>query len=305
MVYQNKLVAAIKVNGKVLRENAGTVLLPFGSEYSLYLKNLNSVRVLVSVSIDGKDATDGTQLVIQPNSSIDLERYIRNGNFDRGNRFKFIERSAEVEAHRGIEADDGIIRVEYKTERVVREVQKTVERIHYHDTWLPYYHWYYPRWPYRPYWPYEGPYCGDGFSGTITSNTTTSGSLNDSIIGASSSLGQAQNTSVSNFQSEQNEQKASVHQMNMMRMSAPPQELNDAGITVPGSESNQQFHSVSSFPTETHSDVIVLTLRGQVGGHEVSQPVTVAHKPKCQTCGTTSKANQQFCGKCGTALSIL
>lgn len=118
MVYQNKFVAAIKVNGHILRETpSGAVALPFGSEYSIYLKNLNSVRVLARVSVDGVDATEHTKLVILPNSGVDLERFIRHGNMQEGNRFKFIERTAEIEAHRGAKVDDGIVRVEYFTER--------------------------------------------------------------------------------------------------------------------------------------------------------------------------------------------
>ena len=48
MMYESKLAAAIKVNGKVLREfNKDTVYIPFGSEYSILLKNLNTKRAIV------------------------------------------------------------------------------------------------------------------------------------------------------------------------------------------------------------------------------------------------------------------
>lgn len=136
-MYQNQLVAAIKVGGRILREQDGAVLLPFGSEYSVYVKNLNAVRVQVKVSIDGTDATSGTWLVVAPNSAIELERFIRNGNWNEGNRFKFIERSEAIEAHRGIKADDGLIRVEYQTERVRPVVDVPIIREHYYDEWYP------------------------------------------------------------------------------------------------------------------------------------------------------------------------
>ena len=90
-MYNNQFAACVKVGGKVLRETSGTVSIPFGAEYSVQLKNLKSVRMLVKVSVDGTDATDGTWFIVNPNSSIELERYIRNGNWDKGNRFKFIE----------------------------------------------------------------------------------------------------------------------------------------------------------------------------------------------------------------------
>ena len=89
MVYQNKLVACVKVNGQVLRESGeNTVTLPFGSEYSVFLKNLNSVRAIARVSIDGKDTTEGTWLIVPANGTLELERSILNGNFDSGNRFR-------------------------------------------------------------------------------------------------------------------------------------------------------------------------------------------------------------------------
>ncbi len=47
--------------------------------------------------------------------------------------------------------------------------------------------------------------------------------------------------------------------------------VNDAGITVPGSESHQRFVTVSDFPCEAQSTVIVLKLRGIVG-NQVRDP---------------------------------
>jgi len=43
MVYQQKLVAAIKYNGKILRElDNNTVYLPFLAEYQIIVKNLET-----------------------------------------------------------------------------------------------------------------------------------------------------------------------------------------------------------------------------------------------------------------------
>lgn len=118
-MYSKKFVVAAKSNGKILREQDDTVFLPFGSEYSLLLKNLNSVRALVTVEIDGIKATEGISLIIKPNESIDLERFIKDGNMESGQRFKFIERTAKIEeGPRGIRADDGLIRVEVQFEAV-------------------------------------------------------------------------------------------------------------------------------------------------------------------------------------------
>lgn len=118
-MYNTKLVASIKANGKVLREFKDTVYVPFGSEYSVLLKNLNTVRALVNVYIDGDNVVPGG-LVLNAGQEIDLERAIRNNNLTEGNKFKFIERTGKIEDHRGIKLEDGLIRVEYQFEKVYR-----------------------------------------------------------------------------------------------------------------------------------------------------------------------------------------
>jgi hypothetical protein len=116
MMFNQKLVASIKSKGKVLREFKDTVYIPFASEYSILIKNLNTVRALVNVFIDGENAVPGG-LVINPGQSIDLERWIKNGNLSEGNKFKFIERTSAIEdGPRGIKLEDGLVRIEYQFE---------------------------------------------------------------------------------------------------------------------------------------------------------------------------------------------
>ena len=116
MMYNQKLVASIKANSKVLREFKDTVYIPFASEYSILLKNLNTVRAVVNVFIDGENVVPGG-LVIDPGRTVDLERWIKNGNLSEGNKFKFIERTTAIEdGPRGIKLEDGLIRVEYQFE---------------------------------------------------------------------------------------------------------------------------------------------------------------------------------------------
>lgn len=114
-MYGNKLAAAIKVNGKVLREFKDTVHIPFGSEYAITIKNLHTTRCVVNVYIDGDNMVPGG-LVLNAGQSIDLERSIKNNNLTEGNRFKFIERTGAVEQHRGIGVEDGLVRIEYQFE---------------------------------------------------------------------------------------------------------------------------------------------------------------------------------------------
>ena len=115
-MYASKLAVAVKHRGKALQEFGETIYLPFGSEYSLLIKNLNTVRAAVKVKIDGVDVTQGVNLVVQPNSSIELERFIKNGNLNAGNRFKFLQRTAAVAQHRGTRLEDGLIQITWSFE---------------------------------------------------------------------------------------------------------------------------------------------------------------------------------------------
>ena len=142
MMYNQKLVASIKVKGKILREFKDTVYIPFASEYSILLKNLNTVRAVVNVFIDGENAVPGG-LVIDPGRSVDLERWIKNGNLSEGNKFKFIERTQAIEdGPRGIKLEDGLVRVEYQFEKVQLPIRWDDFKT-FNDTL--------PKWPYATY----------------------------------------------------------------------------------------------------------------------------------------------------------
>ena len=111
MTYKDQFVVEVKCRGKILRVKDDAVHLPFGSEYSLYLKNLNSRRASVTISIDGQDVLDNQSLILEPNSSTELEGFLRGTTAK--NRFKFINKTKEIQEHRGDKIDDGIIRVEF------------------------------------------------------------------------------------------------------------------------------------------------------------------------------------------------
>ncbi len=117
-MYSNKLVASVKCSGKIMREQGETVFLPFGEEYSILLKNLNTQRAEVHIEIDGEQVIpDG--LVLNANQSIDLERFILNSDLNKGPRFKFIEKTEDISDYRGDKIDDGIIRISYQFEKVI------------------------------------------------------------------------------------------------------------------------------------------------------------------------------------------
>lgn len=275
-MYQDKVAVALKVNGKVLREFGDTVYIPFGSEYSLFIKNLNTVRCLVSIEIDGQDVGDGSAFVVPANGSINIERFIKNGNLSSGQRFKFIERTSKIEEHRGVGVEDGLIRVEFEFEKPVQTstfyIPPVKEIHHYH----------------HDYWPYR----------TFGSTSGISGSLGDSAqlrsVGSADlmNVSYASNASISKGMSQP---EVEVKTSGM---------VNDAGITVGGSVSSQQFTKVDDFPTDGVKHVMVMKLLGEVGQNKVQEPITVKTKQKCPTCGHMNKATAKFCSECGTGLVV-
>lgn len=284
-MYQDRLVVAVKHNGRVLREQGETVFLPYGCEYSLHFKNLNSVRALVRVSVDGQDATKGTSLIVPANGSIDLERFLEAGQMDKGHKFKFIERTQKIEdGPRGIQAEDGLIRIEFEFERVAARIEDVYIKRHYIDD----HRWY--KSPHGPFWNYT--------SGTTFSSTSA---LHDgqacSDVSYSANSVTAQNASFSNTSA------STVNLSNVTRSIDRPK--SEVGITVPGSQSDQKFTQGAWFPTDGVKHVMVLKLLGQVGETKVEQPVTVKTKTECPTCGTKNKFGTKFCRECGTSLQLL
>jgi len=255
MVYSEQFVAAIKVNsgtklGQILRETKdGCVHIPFGTEYSIYMKNLSSKRSVVSITIDGVSV--GESLVIGPNESCDLERFIDGRT--KGYKFKFIEKTQEISEHRGDRIDDGIVRIDYQYESVKLYTPqiKITEEHHYHH--YPHdWNWPTDYWKNRFQFPYE-----------ITYGSSTLCSSGDNIM-----MDGGGNSSTAIFQSSQNQD----------------------GITVQGGDSSQNFYKVHVGNLEQEKHVIVLKLVGASSEEcgRIEEPVTV--KMKCPTCGKTTKA---------------
>ena len=271
MMYQNKFIAAVKHNNQILREYKDTVRIPFGSEYKIYLKNLNTVRAQFRVFIDGTEAVDW--VILQPNTGIDLERYL-HGNLNQGNRFKFIERTENIEKHRSVKAEDGIIKVEYKFEIPILNDYK-VWRLPTQTPWVP--------------------NKGKTFLGNswdVTHSTTPNdGHYTD--CGQNGIL-RGMKVQASNM----------IGGMSVGETSCYVSNVNDAGITVPGSVSNQKFYTASDFDCGP-SEVIILKLIGELNEVKVVKPITVKLKPKCKYCGRVNKATNKFCAECGAALMVL
>jgi hypothetical protein len=256
MVYNNKFIAVIKCNGKILREiNDGVVILPFGAEYSILLKNLDTRRAVIDLSVDGTDMLGGRRLVIDANSESELKGKMIDGVVK--NHFKFIQKTAKIQNHRGDKVDDGIIRVKFGFERV---------------QFLSFNHGY-------PHHTYFGNRGNDIKYGSSAGNPNEF----DSQIVSSSMF------------------DSNPHSRNLSKSFEPQAE---EGITVPGSETNQQFQSTTVGSIEDHG-VIIIQLKGTDKFDEpVSVPLTVQSKIECPTCGTKSKSGTKYCPECGTNIQI-
>jgi hypothetical protein len=113
-MFKKNFVVVIKSNGNSLREKNGMVFLPFGSNYEIYLKNLDSRRAIVSVEIDGENVLDGQRLVMNGNSNHTLQGFLKGRNKEY--RFKFIEKNESLKNARAEKIQDGIIRVSFDFE---------------------------------------------------------------------------------------------------------------------------------------------------------------------------------------------
>jgi hypothetical protein len=300
MMYNNKLVASLKANGKILREFKDTVYIPFGSEYSFLLKNLHTQRAVVNIFIDGENIVEGG-LVLDPNREVDLERYIKNGNLTEGNRFKFIERTQAIEdGPRGVKLEDGLIRIEFQYEQP-RPVVNISDNF------------------FKQYPPgvrgmtSEYPGVIDKFSAGSpstwiqASSATYSTNVNGAMRGVDFSknggiTAQTASAAVDKYCADNGIiNKTELHDGAATMDCA----FNDVGITVPGSKSTQKFQTVTMGQMESEKHSMVIKLLGETPDNKpVLKPVTVERKPECVTCGKKNKAHAKFCTECGTALEI-
>lgn len=277
MVHKVGLVAAIRCGGKILRETfengESIVKLPFGSEYEILIKNVETRRALINISIDGVNVSDGS-IIVDANSSSHLEGFIKG--YAVKNKFKFIEKTEEISNHRGDRIDDGLIRIEYTFEAPQPQI---IHDYHYHHD---YHHHHHDYWPYYP-WPWY----------TVTYNSVPQSKSSD-FEGKTTSNG-----SPSSF-SNSVQCNGNIQAQNFCSVQNSP---NDQGITVPGSHSDQQFQPGYVGTLETNSHVIIIRLIGGKADKKITKPVFTKTKLVCQTCGRKSKSDSKFCKSCGTFLS--
>jgi hypothetical protein len=263
MTYNDRFVAELKWNGKILRIKDDTAYLPFGSEYSLLLKNLNTRRASVNIEIDGQDVLDNKSLIIDPNATTELMGFLKGAT--ARNKFKFIQKTKQIQHHRGDKVDDGIVRIEFAFEKAKPEpwIAKTITEVkttfkgspditHYGSN--------------ADYWNFSA----------------SAGDPRNQPRGVTSdNLEHTYNCSVEN-------------------LGVTPQQ--EEGITVKGSEIEQDFRYASMGELED-AKVIVIKLRGLTHkGVDIDEPVTTRDKLICSICGTKSTSSAKYCSNCGAFL---
>jgi len=272
-MFRNNFVCSLKVGNKFLKEDGDIIHIPFGVEYSVFLKNLNSRKAVVKVSIDGKNVLDGSSLVVQPNSVLELEGFL-DGNRAK-NKFKFIKMTRQIEDFRGTTPEDGLLRVEFDYEK---EPPLTKDIVYIPWQPYPYGHPWYPNYP---YWTYNPIITWSSTASNASGQYTISGGGGHTSSIGPMATGNVNNSTytVFNYCSDAN--------------------TDTNGITVPGNDVDQTFYSTYVGEMENHPTVITLKMIGTTA----NIPVFTSDKKICQTCGISNRNKNKFCSSCGSHLT--
>ena len=280
MAYSQRFVISLLVNGRVQKEfNDGTVELPFGSEYTLRLRNKHKDRRAVcKLFIDG-DERSKNGYVIQPNSYVD----IRNDSYGQGFMLvhpESVEAQDEGKDRRNTERLNGVIEGRFYLEKEV-----PVKEVHHH-------HHHHPR-P-RP-WPWRAPYYLD--SNAVEAKGGPSGQSASATFGLSADAGSVECSA----ESAQHTNSSRSRKHKLMK-SANLETV--AGVTVDAGDKGQRFRAVD-IDLEGDFVTVKLLVKGIVGTEatEVAEIVDSSQTKSgsyCPNCGAKRKPRRaNFCGNCG------
>ena len=262
MVHHKNLVMVVRVGGKVLREHDGAVRLPFGSEYTISLKNLSAQRVLISaLTIDGQEMLEGYSLVIHGREEATLEGRVKNGEVRAA--FKFIQKTEAISENRGDRTDDGIIVVQYQFEALPKPILYVSG-----PAYLP-----------APQWS-DYVLCN-------TSSSNTSYSLHNSAPAQCISA-----TSVGT--------STPGEEVHTSRSS--PCTYTEGITVEGSDRHQNLFYAEHIQNLELAKHTLSLRLLGGTASEPVTTPVYSRVKVKCKSCGNLTSTAHKFCPSCGTRL---
>jgi hypothetical protein len=220
--------SVINSKNQIIREsnqdNLRTACLEFGEEYRLRIKNKTDRRAYCTVQIDGMDVSPGVRFLLQPKQTLDLERFVLDGDLTKGKRFKFISLEAGTrtgEIQDPTNPSNGLISVVFLPEYVAS-----------HFSFQP---------VSAPSWTFQS-------IPTVFTNSVLQSVVNAGVFNTSNET--LTFTSTSGSQSPNSDR--------------PVLEKSSAGATVEGSDSNQSFRTdISWFPTESPVTMMI-QLKGKV-----------------------------------------
>jgi hypothetical protein len=239
MVYSNKFVLCVLVNGNVVEELAnGEVQIPFNTEYVLRFRNKNNRRAVVKFSIDGELVSGEGGYVIPANDYVDIKRH---NNRDASFILVPLNSSEAVDAGKNgpnYDKQKGVVKAEFTLEKEpVRNVHHYYHKLVPDPTPNPFPNPWHQPWHNPPYY------------------STTDCMLNDQ---SSECIGGGKTMSCS--MPSRNETRARTRVKNATAtygFSSPVQD----GCTVEGNATGQSFRSVH-VDLEDTSTVLQVFLRG-------------------------------------------
>jgi hypothetical protein len=270
-MYSNGFVVSVKINGVTVGEKDNfKVAMPFDTEYSLMLKNRNDRKAVAKVYIDGEEVTKTGKLILDANSTLNLERYIED--MDNGAKFKFVPLSNNEVKDEG-DSEKGFIEVRFQL------VKPTQSQVIMHEE-----HIYHHKHHYNDYWDYpvyKGPfyYCG----GVGNSASSSGLNVNNTVSGNFTSLNCNSLATNSNDTVSYN---AKIEDNKL---------IEEVGATIKGSNSSQKFSY--SYVGELESQETVI--RFQLVGTKDKETIKLYKKTHCTKCGKKYDVNDKYCSDCG------
>lgn len=280
-MHKNNFVVAVQdSNGNTLRERDDEIRLPFGSEYKIYLKNQESRKASVTVSINGKDILGGNSIIVNPNNSAVLDGFMKGNVITH--RFKFIQKTEQIAQHTGDNPEDGFIRVEVQLEKPKPiQVQYHIQ----HHSWYCSYCGCDPCRCNNKYGIYTS--CGD-----YIEREATIGSSNTAVYSKSETIG-----------SSIRQKSQRIQPDTSRRIQIQPEA--DEGLTVPGSEKYESLDYATIGVLELNKTVFTFRMLGinDNGYTPIQNPVVTRANRQCITCGNYNPTTARFCSECGTSLT--
>jgi len=301
-MYRDSYIVALMVGGKIQKESDdGSVIITFGSEYVIRLKNKLRKRAVADVWLDGRIAAKG--IVIDANGTVDLERFVTDGNMSEGKRFK-LARLSDPKVEQPNDSENGIIEVNFYPEKDEPVVEKTVIHEYKHDC-----HNWGHNWIGHCHQCCNNQWCGichpnivwcKTYTGTTTTDwgkATSGGGI--TITGGLSSGGTVGQAITSNnslnvnqvYTSSAESIQASVSGNLDLSKAMPMDSMGEAAATVEGSASTQKFSYTNIDVDRSKPTTIRLTVKG------LSKVLEV-----CNVCGYKRKKDVKFCPNDGTQL---